>query len=461
MTAAESMFRPAAAAFQARVPLPEVGPPQDKKISIDGKVDDATELIASLQQQCTDLKNAALESEEEAAQARNNARNAMEVANRYSHRSYNINIHNNTETVSATAQSSSKATSSKIRAVEEKENHENINSSYDSARKSEEEDVLALLVEITSLKEQLNVERRKHKQALDEKEAECSALKQQVDTAEEDATTALEIAKEASRQKQQLEQWLHNVLEENESLKVSMEQQKSHQNNSLLETTMDTAAAVVPADTTEDGASFLTVQHEDEDNDYADREGHADATLDVQSVSTSVAEKQQQQQQRASSALVAYGRDLLMKRRNIIDNTSGNANNSQYVATHHHYVVNMEKLAERRQGLLERIRHHDDVTAALIQRNYYSASSSSAASFTSTPNYRHQHPIVHTTPASNNQGLLKLLKDSAERLQLGDSFILSQEEVSTDVAGQEADIHNFSLDAIATSYCNAVEVSML
>lgn len=454
----------------------------------------AAELIAFLQDECTGLTNAALQSEEEAAQARQNSREAMEVAYRYSHRSYNNSSINNVSstpinvatTATATTPSSAGKKTNKINTnasgeIESKRsiifsnanNNNNIRNDYKSnTALSEEEDVLALLVEITSLKEQLDTERMKHKHALEDLEVECSSLKQQLEVAEEDATTALEIAREASQQKQQLENYLQTVLEENENLKALLQERQLSNNDELMETTMDTSAAVVPPDMADDGASFLSMEHHNDDDDYGDREGHADLTLGVQSVSNGSTDKLIKPHQ-PPREIVSFGRNLLMQYRNKIRNGSPIHNGSPYAAAYQHYAASLAKYSEKRQVLMEQMKRYDTVTDEMIPKILLSPSSSATISVPYTPMltpdnhnrnpFGRQREDTTTIPC---ESLLKLLKDSATRLQLGQSFILTEgEDQNTDardivIHQKDAPSNYTSMESITRSYCKAVEVGL-
>jgi len=451
----------------------------------------ADEFIALLQEECSSLSNAALQSEEEAAEARKNSREAMELAYRYSHRSYN-NITTNQVTsaeVAAVVPSLSDDPIFKIEnsnLSEEAVSKQNINSINSSekinhrvdnykitAAESEEEDVLALLVEITSLKEQLEKERKKHKHALEELEVECAYLKQQLQAAEEDATTALEIAREASQQKQLLENYTQTILEENENLKELLQERQLSNQSERLETTIDTSAAVVPADmAVNDGASYFSLEHHKDDDDYTDREGHTDLTLGVQSVSNgSIDQPIRTHPPSSSREMVSFGRSLLMQYRNKIRDGSpihGNYNTygSIYAEAHQHYATSLAKYTERRKALQERTKQYDSIADNRILPKLLQSPSSSSAVMALprtpalTPDNYHYHPSTIIP----YEKLLKLLKDSATRINL-ENFILTDDSDHDkdvrDIILYQKDPHSSeytSIEYITKSYCKAVEV---
>lgn len=448
----------------------------------------ADDLIALLQEECTSLSNAALQSEDEAAEARKNSREAMELAYRYSHRSYNTIVTTPVVTlaaVEAVPSSSDKIENSNV--AKEAVNRQTINSinanktvnqrvdSYNiTAAESEEEDVLALLVEITSLKEQLEKERKKHRHALEELESECFSLKQQLQAAEEDAATALEIAREASQQKQLLENYAQTILEENENLKALLQERQPSNQGEVLENTMDTSAAVVPADmVADDGASCFSLEHHNGDDNYADREGHAELTLGVQSVSnSSIDQPPSPHPPSVSRDMVSFGRSLLMQYRNKIREGSPiHGNNatydSVYAVTHQHYATSLAKYTEQRQALQERRKQYDAVVDnIMVPRVLQSPSASSAVtSAPRTPALTPENHHYHPSTIIPYEKLLKLLKDSAIRIKL-ENFILTDdvdhEEDVRDIVLYQKDPPSSdytSIEYITKSYCKAVEVS--
>jgi len=223
-----------------------------------------------------------------------------------------------------------------------------------------------------------------------------------------------------------------------------------------------------------------------------------------------------QQLPRASRAMVAAGRDLLLQRRSAAATSaeipttvtsesggdhkkqqkvkSGNSTTSSIASLSPRYTVNLAKLSERRQILWERMKQHDARDAAMSptpssSKSYAAAATTDAISplmatgtaMSPTPTTKHmgvhlgQHGRAMYLTSASCESVLRLLKGSGQRLQLGRNFVLTATGSSSGgtstsiiVAGKEkpnADGGTASIpmapsniEAIAASYCKAVEV---
>jgi hypothetical protein len=224
-------------------------------------------------------------------------------------------------------------------------------------------------------------------------------------------------------------------LEENENLKALLQEPQPSNQSERLETTMDTSAAVVPTDmAVDDGASYFSLEHHNDDDDYADREGHTDLTLGVQSVSNGSTDQPIRTHPPSSSReMVSFGRSLLMQYRNKIRDGSpihgsNNTFGSIYAEAHQHYATSLAKYTERRKALQERMKQYNAVADNNILPKLLLSPSSSSAVMSSprtpalTPDNHHCHPSTITP----YEKLLKLLKDSATQINL-ENFIMTDD----------------------------------
>jgi hypothetical protein len=331
-----------------------------------------------LQQEYAHSKHAALEAEQDAAEARNNARHAQEVARRYKHRTYTptpLKASNPNHPRSQSSQPSPVPLSTKMpsltsasvratppprppssgNAVHSSPLYNTSSSSAAQASRSSSshaEDVLSLSLEVSELQAQLRQEREVHQTEVAELTLKLEQALKEGAMAEEDAAMGLELAKQAHEQRDYLsEQVLPPLQEELEYYKQQLQQ---HLN--MNTTTMEQApfvAVTANGDYLEDDddGSLTTYDNnttdtvgalDDGDNENGEvdtLDGDTTATLDSRKVNAIVnaqsmqklgvgvdsappspnspkskEAQQQPQPPRASKAMVAVGRNLFVQK---------------------------------------------------------------------------------------------------------------------------------------------------
>ena len=296
---------------------PRPAAPQDRGSTV-------SELLELLEQEYTQSKHAALAAEHDAAEARNNARHAQEIARRYKHRTYTPvpTIPSSTKpkpSVSAPAPLSSPAPAN-----------------------SHAEDVLSLSLEVSELQGQLKRQQQEHEQTLKKLREELDIAKKEAQLAEEDAAMGLELAKEAHAERDYLqEQIIPSLMSELELLK-----QKQHVGEE--DRTLTTAGAVansIHTDDDDESASLTTYDNRTTDTTAADNETLGstvipEATRGVDSVTST-----------SPRAMVSMGRSLLLQHQH------GERKSA------HYYTLHLEQLSQKRQALWARLKKHDQKQA--------------------------------------------------------------------------------------------------
>ena len=207
----------------------------------------ATSLIQSLEDAFANMTDLTQQAEQDAGEARRNAKLAMEIARKYSTRNYS-----NNEYEDLFLQTNNLHTKKDSSGGEDVMNikHENLtqpvpqsieNLQHDQRRQhstttsSESHEILTLTLELERTKQALQhvtQELRTHqklvtdlRQSIANKDEEISNLTSQVQIAEEDANMAMEVAKQNSDKREEMEGFLHKALSEMTNLKNQQEKE--------------------------------------------------------------------------------------------------------------------------------------------------------------------------------------------------------------------------------------------
>mmetsp|Transcript_45131 Transcript_45131/g.66408 ORF Transcript_45131/g.66408 Transcript_45131/m.66408 type:complete len:337 (-) Transcript_45131:211-1221(-) len=255
--------------------------PKTNPVELASPLDNAAaELISFIDNATIDLSASAIEAEYEAQDARKNARAALEVARRYTNRSYpNPRKHDDddeeeeNESKDPASSNSSKSkrenahktTSHREEEDDDKSNHKKRKSPpppiTSQMAQSHAEDVLTLSLElektksllakeeqshqstksllasnqskdaslsatIDEMKDQFDLEKEEWKRQMDKLSRENRMQRKKIEAAEEDASLALELAKESNEEKEKMEVYLQRALTEIENLKRNQNQQQ-------------------------------------------------------------------------------------------------------------------------------------------------------------------------------------------------------------------------------------------
>jgi hypothetical protein len=286
------------------------------------------------------------------------------------------------------------------------------------------------------LLEELEKERRKSTQQISELEQEVNTGRLRLQAAEEDAQLALDLAKDSSDQRDQLEEQLEKALEEIRMLKASHAAHGTAVMNGGNAMALETPRRHVRFADSED-------DHRHDTNEGKTPESAFGTPMSSSSTTPG-----------PSRALVAMGRQVLRR---------------QIATTPQDLVLQMKmtpaKSAERRLRFRQRLTELDAVMEASA-----SATNSPARGFTPT-NSPMRLLTAAASGASNNSednvaikkkleqchAAFKILQTSGKRLDLDGYWW--RDANSTSIGGKPTLSHPIQLDAMARQYCQNVEVS--
>lgn len=201
----------------------------------------ATSLIQSLEDAFANMTDLTQQAEQDADEARRNAKLAMEIARKYSTRNYSNNEYEELFLQTNTNSLHSKKDNgieNAMNAVKHDDIAQSVPQSIESAQydqrqpsstSSQSHEILTITLELERTKQALQhvtQELRTHqklvtelRQTITDKDEEISNLTSQVQIAEEDANMAMEVAKQNSDKREEMEGFLHKALAEITNLK--------------------------------------------------------------------------------------------------------------------------------------------------------------------------------------------------------------------------------------------------
>lgn len=346
-----------------------------KKVS---PLDAAAQLIRHLDETFVSMSSAMQNSESDSNEARQRARNAMLMATRYQTRDHNnhkkaknnsapfsnknsISSTNttwrkrssppkNTNNTAGTARPPTTATQSNTTTTTDTNNNTSSTTSHKLIAQSHAEDVMALSLELEQTKQAYQSLQSSTNTNTQNYQSMVSELETKVEQAEEDANTALQLARDSADSREALESYLKRALSELECTRARIE---------CLEEENQT----------------LTVFNHNNNSSAIMTQSNNNHQLQT------VVEEQTQLTPTAPKALIAMGRDMLHRRRNVLnkrfrqhksqlenrkvnnnndnnDNQSVNSNDSLKPpsSSNHRRVLQILRDSAKRLGFLSRLR---------------------------------------------------------------------------------------------------------